>query len=214
MRLRICSILLIVAVGASESASPKRWRFASCGINFGLPAGWTAALEPPDADDRSSDDHSAELCTIDLRPRNWSRIAKKSRWDASDPPLILTVFKAGTTLEKALGEAGFQNDPDDLHGYGVAGGYGSWARAKTYRFRQWRGQEADTFFRGFARDDAHLAEGESRVFSGEQPIIVVRGPAGRMLQFDCGGGTPDEPVNCYAAVEAVLRTAQFSDQRH
>jgi hypothetical protein len=92
----------------------------------------------------------------------------------------------------------------------VPGGYGSFATAKPYRVGRWRGKEAEPFFRGFAHDDAHLAEGESRVFSGESPVIVVRGPQRRVLQFDCSGQTPDEHVDYGAAIASILRTVRFS----
>lgn len=174
----------------------------ACGIAFTLPPGWTARVHPP----REPDSETDEACIADLAPRNWSRVVETSRWDPSKVPLTLVIYKAGTAFDDALDDAGFEHDGDR---FGIPGGYGSFGVAEPAAMEGWRGQESDTFFRGFIRDESRLRDGESRVFSGDARHLVLQSPAGHIVGFQCNGGTPDEPVDCAPVMRQILRTLTF-----
>ena len=179
------ALLLLLAIHA----------FPQCGVRFELPRGWTAAVEPVEADDRG-----IERCDIGIRPPRYKQQLADSRFDAEDPPLTLTIFEV--PFDQAVTNAGFQID--EVHGgLGMEGGYGSFATANKYRFGKWTGWEADTFFRGFAKDDAKFDPDESRVYSGDIAHIVVKNGK-HVIGIDCTGGVVEHPFDCGEAAERLL----------
>jgi hypothetical protein len=148
-----------------------------------------------------------------LRPRGWSRRAKSSRWGAPHSPLDLVVFRVDTSYDEALDQMGFETDEESGHGFGVPGGYGSFATAEPYRAGKSTGQAAYTFSRGFITDEKLLKKDESRVFSGEDAHIVLKTPSGRVIAFECPCRTPDEPVNCEPVMQMIGRSIVVKTSR-
>ena len=171
--------------------------FPQCGIRFELPRGWTTAAEPVEADDRG-----IERCDIGIRPPHYAQELADSRFDGEDPPLTLTVFEV--SFDEAVSNAGFQKD-EDRGGFGMEGGYGSFAKADQIRVGKWTGWEADTFYRGFAKDDAKLEPDESRVYSGEIAHIVVTDKK-HVIGIDCTGGVVEHRFECGDAANWILKS--------
>ncbi len=174
-----------------------------CGVAFVLPAKWTAA-------EKRSHDYPAETnieCQVLLRPAGWTALARKSRWGAADPPVVLMIFASDTSYEDALDEVGFEND-ENGHGFGVPGGLG-FGEAEPYVAGRFSGLVAHTYFRGFIRDDSLLHKDESRVFGGEIVNVVMKAPSGRIIAFRCWGSTPDERIDCDAAIKGAGGTLTF-----
>jgi len=169
--------------------------FPQCGVQFELPKGWTAVVEPVEADDRD-----AEACDIGIRPPHYAQQLAKTQWDADDPPMTLTVFKV--PFDEAVSNAGFEQGE---RGLGMEGGYGSFATAVEFRLGKWTGWEASTFYRGFAKDGAKLDPEESRVFSGDITHIVVKNGK-HIIGLECGMGVFEHPFRCGDAVNTVLRS--------
>lgn len=198
MRAALLVILLACAFGANAATPDKPVHATSCGVTFRLTAGWTDTIQAPDKD-------SAELraCDIVLRPRHWLTIARKSRWGAPKDPLLLVVFKEGTSMDDALDDMGFEHEDER---FGVPGGYGSFGEAEKVTDGPFQGLDAASFFRGFISDEARLRDGESRVWSGEIVRTVLKSPHGRIIGFECNGGTPDEAIDCRSVMKRVTRT--------
>ncbi len=171
--------------------------FPQCGIRFDLPRGWTAAVEPVEADD-----HGIERCDIGIRPPHYAKDFEDSNFDAEDPPLTLTVFKV--PFDEALSNAGFQKD-EDRGGLGMEGGYGSFATADEVHIGKWTGWEADTFYRGFAKDDAKLDPEDSRVYSGDIAHLVVTDKK-HVIGFDCTRGVVEHQFECGGVVQRILKS--------
>jgi hypothetical protein len=170
--------------------------FPQCGVRFELPRGWTAVVEPVEADDRE-----AEQCDIGIRPPHYAKQLAETQWDAEDPPMTLTVFKV--PFDEALTNAGFEKQEE--RGLGMEGGYGSFAAAQEYRLGKWTGWEADTFYRGFAKDGAKLDPDESRVYSGDIAHIVVKDRR-HVVGVECTAGVMEHTFNCADAVAGILKS--------
>ena len=145
-------------------------------------------------------------CDVALRPRGWSQRAKRSRWGAPDPPLELIVFKSDTSYDEALDQMGFETDVGGTHGFGVPGGYGSFATAEPYKAGPSTGQAAYSYFRGFINDEKLLRKDESRVFSSDIGHIVLKTSSGRIIAFESEGNTPDEPVDYETVIQMIGRS--------
>jgi hypothetical protein len=197
---RAALVTLACFVAVAAAAGTRSVEFRKCGVAFTIPASWSAQLRPSKQLDDSMQ------CSIALRPRGWSRRAKRSRWGASDPPLDLIVFKTETSYDEALDQMGFETDEAFGHGFGVPGGYGMFATAEPYSAGKFTGQAAYSYFRGFIKDEKLLEKDESRVFSGDIGHIVLKAPTGRVVAFECGGGTPDERVNCEPVIQTIGRS--------
>jgi hypothetical protein len=199
--------LILGLTAVTAAASTRRVEFRSCGVAFTIPASWSAQLVPAeDVDD-------SVQCEIALRPHGWSKLAKRSRWGAPDPPLGLFVFRPDTSYDEALDQMGFETDEENGHGFGVPGGYGSFATAQPYQAGKSNGQAAFTFFRGFINDDALLKKDESRVYSGEVGHIVLKTPSARVIGFEGEPGTPDEPVDYDPVVQMIARSIVVKTRR-
>lgn len=182
-----------------------------CGVTFVLPAKWTAVEKVlpgyPDETDIQ--------CRVALRPEGWSARAKKSRWDASDPPVWLMIFGAGTSFEDALDGAGFEDEfgedgvnlgnPGRL---GIPGRFG-FSEAEPYSAGRFAGLVVHPSFRGFIRDKSTLRENESPLFTGDNESVVMKEPSGRIIGFASDGGTPDEPIDRDAIIGGIARTLVF-----
>ena len=200
----------LVAQGTGEAVSGMiglllatllTFKSQSCGVSFTLPHGWTAEVEA-----RDKDDSPRELCNIAVRPPRWRAKAKKSRWDIADPPLTITIFKRGTRFESAATDSEFERDEQGKLGF--PGFRGVLATAEEYRAGRYTGIVATPFFRGYLREGAKTriidGEEESNVYSGESEHVLLR-VNGRVVGLNCEGGTPDEHIECDAAIRAVLR---------
>jgi len=106
-------------------------------------------------------------------------------------------------MDDALDDMGFEHDGER---FGVPGGYGSFGEAEKATYGAFQGLEASGFYRGFIRDETRLRKGESRVCSGEVVTIVLKSPDGRIIGFECDGGTPDEGIDCESVMKRVTRT--------
>jgi hypothetical protein len=200
-------VTLACFVAVTAAAGTRRVEFRACGVVFTMPASWSARLRPAAEIDDSMQ------CDMALRPRGWSRRAKHSRWGAPDPPLHLVIFKSNTSYDQALDQMGFETDAGGNHGFGVPGGYGSFATAEPYKAGASTGQAAYSYFRGFINDEKLLSKDESRVFSGEIAHIVLKTASGRVIAFECEGGTPDEPLNCEPVMQMIGRSIVFKPPR-
>jgi hypothetical protein len=198
----------ILLAGWTGSAHAETFRSKECGATFMIPSTWTAEVQSPD-DTRGADNDTLS-CSIALRPRGWSKKVARSRWGTPDPPLTLLVFKPSTSYEQALEEIGFDEGDEAGRGFGMPGGYGSFATAQPYAAGRLRGHAAYTFFRGFIRDDALLQGEESRVFSGEIGHLVLKTKPGRVVAFECEGGSPDMAVDCEPVIQRIGRSITFT----
>ena len=205
MRTTIGLILLLLAQ-TGFAGTVKR-----CGVTFVLPAKWTAV-------EKVSPDYPEETdiqCRVALRPEGWSARAKKSRWDASDPPVWLMIFGAGTSFEDALDGAGFEHeygedgvkvgDPGRL---GIPGRFG-FSEAEPYSAGHFSGLVVHPSFRGFIRDVSTLRENESGLSTRDNESVVMKEPSGRIIGFASDGGTPDEPIDRDAIIAGIARTLVF-----
>jgi hypothetical protein len=187
-----------------------------CGVTFVLPAKWTAV-------EKVSPDYPDETdiqCSVALRPEGWSARAKKSRWDASDPPVWLMIFGAGTSFEDALDGAGFEHEfgedgvalgnPGRL---GIPGRFG-FSEAEPYSAGRFSGLVVHPSFRGFIRDVSTLRENESRLFTGDNETVVMKESSGRIIGFRSDGGTPDEPIDRDAIIADIARTLVFEVRKN
>jgi hypothetical protein len=193
-------LVLACFVAVTASAATRLVAFPSCGVTFTMPESWSAQLSPAKQIDDSMQ------CDIALRPGGWSQRAKRSRWGAPDPPLHLAVFKPDTSYDEALDQMGFETDGDANHGFGVPGGYGSFATAEPYKAGTSTGLAAYSFFRGFINDEKLLKKDESRVFSSDIGHIVLKTPSGRVIAFESQGNTPDEPLDYEAVIQMIGRS--------
>jgi len=148
-----------------------------------------------------------------LRPRGWSQRAKRSRWGAPDPPLDLVVFRADTSYDEALDQMWFETDEEYGHGFGVPGGYGSFATAEPYKAGKSAGLAAYSFFRGFIKDEKLLKKNESRVFSSEIGRIVLKTPSGRVIAFQSQGNKPDERLDYESVIQMIGRSIVIRTSR-
>ena len=163
-----------------------------CGVSFVLPRHWTA--------------QATDECDVALRPAGWSRIAKKSRWSPSDPPLVLVLFERGMSFDQALEEKDFEPDEG---GYAIHRGQGN-AVAEPYVAGQYSGLVARVFSRIFIDDDARVRDDEPRAVGHDIEYVVLKAPGGRVIGFDCPGGSPDEPIDCDAIIRQVLPTLRLA----
>jgi hypothetical protein len=205
LRTTIGLILLLLAQ-TGFAGTVKR-----CGVTFVLPAKWTAV-------EKVSSDYPEETdiqCRVALRPQGWSARAKTSRWDASDPPVWLMIFGAGTSFEDALDGAGFEHeygedgvkvgDPGRL---GIPGRFG-FSEAEPYSAGHFSGLVVHPSFRGFIRDVSTLRENESGLSTRDNESVVMKEPSGRIIGFASDGGTPDEPIDRDAIIAGIARTLVF-----
>jgi hypothetical protein len=202
------TLLMLAGLAAvTATAGTRRVEFRTCGVAFTIPASWSAQLIPGKEIDDSMQ------CGIALRPRAWSRVAKRSRWQSSDPPLAFFVFKPETSYDEALDQMGFETDEETGHGFGVPGGYGSFATAERYRAGKSTGLAAYSYFRGFIKDEELLEKNESPAFSGDIGHIVLKTPSGRVIGFEGDEGTPDEPVNYKAIIQMIGHSVAIKTSR-
>jgi hypothetical protein len=197
---RATLVTLACFVTVAAAAGTRTIELRKCGVAFAIPASWSTQLRSAEQIDDSVQ------CSIALRPRGWSQRARRSRWGASDPPLSLVVFKPETSYDEALDQMGFESDEAYGHGFGVPGGYGTFATAEPYKAGDLTGQAAYSYFRGFIKDEKLLEKDESRVFSGDIGHIVLKAPSGRVVAFQCEGSTPDERVNCEPVIQMIGRS--------
>ncbi|HXH95083.1 MAG TPA: hypothetical protein VNN25_26150 [Thermoanaerobaculia bacterium] len=176
-----------------------------CGVSFVLPAKWTAV-------EKVSPDYPDETdiqCRVALRPEGWSARAKRSRWDASDPPVWLMIFGAGTSFEDALDGAGFENEFEEGGGrLGIPGRFG-FSEAEPYSAGRFSGLVVRPTFRGFIRDVSTLRENESGLSTRDNESVVMKEPSGRIIGFASDGGTPDEPIDRDAIIAGIAQTLVF-----
>jgi hypothetical protein len=172
----------------------------ACRVAFAIPSNWRADFKP------LHDDDSDRACAVGLMPRDWPKVITTSRWDMADLPLRMVIYKPDTPFDDAVDDSGFEHDGER---FGIPGGYGSFADAKPVSISPWRGLRADAFSRGFIRDEALLKPDESRVYSSSITTIIVKSPAGRVVAFECPGGTPDEPIDCEGVIVRIVRTLAF-----
>ncbi len=209
LRGRLIAILFVAAT-LPAVVDARVFNDKQCGIVFSIPRSWTARKAP--SEESRIEEGEVIRCSIALRPNGWSKLAKRSRWGAPDPPLVLFVFSSSVSYDQALSEIGFEQD-EGRDRFGMSGGYGSFATAQPYQSGGLSGQAAYTFFRGFVRDESLLHGEESRVFSGEIGHMVLKAPSGRFIGFECEGGTPDESVDCESAIDRIARTIRFVSSR-
>jgi hypothetical protein len=100
--------------------------------------------------------------------------------------------------------AGFEKQ-EERGGLGMEGGYGSFAAAQEYRLGEWTGWEADTFYRGFAKDGAKLDPDESRVYSGDIAHIVVKDRR-HVVGVECTAGVMEHTFDCADAAAGLLKS--------
>jgi hypothetical protein len=124
-------------------------------------------------------------CDVELRPDRWSETAKASRWHADDPPLTLILFQRGTSFEYAL-------HAQDFDTFGTT---------EPYTVGDSSGVVARVFSRVFAKDDD-----EPRAAGHDIEHVVLKTPGGRVIAFDCPGGTPDDPIDCDRVIRRVVGT--------
>jgi hypothetical protein len=198
MRWKIALGLVLVA-NTAIAGTVKR-----CGVTFVLPAKWTATEQVS----RDYPEDTDIQCVVALRPRGWSARAKKSRWEASDPPIVLMIFGAGTSFDDALDGAGFEHEENSTR-FGIPGGYGSFSEAEPYAAGRFSGLVVRPFFRGFIRDESTLHENESRVFSGSIETVVMKDSSERIIAFRSDSGTPDEPIDPDAIVKGIAQSLTF-----
>jgi hypothetical protein len=196
--LRRTTALTLVLIAHTGFAGTVR----RCGVTFVLPAKWTATEEVS----RDYPEETDIQCTVSLRPRGWN--ANKSRWTASDPPIALMIFGAGTSFDDALDGAGFEHEENGTR-FGMPGGYGSFAEAEPYAAGGFSGLVVQPFSRGFIRDEATLRGDESRVFGPSFQTLVMKDSSGRIIGFHANGGTPDEPVDADAIIKRIAETLAF-----
>jgi len=201
-KLRTVMVAFAVLFALSTEANPVKVDARECGAAFSLPGLWTMEIGS------SENRESSIRCQVALRPGGWKEKVKRSRWGASDPPLRLTIFSEATTYETALRLSEFESH-EDSGVWGKYGGYAIFAPAEPRVEGGWSGLAAYTFYRGFIREDAKLAADESHAFGAEIAHIVLRRPDGRVIKFECVGGTPDEEVDCDPVIRLIAETLKL-----
>ncbi len=170
-----------------------------CGIHFSVPNGWKASIE-------TDTENKAVQCEIGIVPPHWPG-REKSRWGAPDHPLRIELFVPKVSRDAVYREMEFEtNEQGEV---GVPGFRGVLDKAEPFHVGRLRGLQATPFARGYIKDQSLLRDGESRVFSTTTQIIVAKTPEGRWVGIECGGGTPDEGVDCDAAVPLFARTVRL-----
>jgi len=200
-------MMLASLVAVTAAAGTRRVEFRTCGVTFTMPASWSAQLMPAKQIDDSMQ------CGIALRPRGWAKRARHSRWGAPAVPLSLFVFKTDTTYVEALDQMQFETNEESGRGFGIPGGYDSFAEARPYKAGKLTGLAAYTDYRGFISNDALLHKDESRVFGAETGHVVLRTPSGRSVGFLCETSTPDEPVKCEPVIQMIGRSIAIKTRR-
>ena len=196
---RTIGLILLLLAHTGFAGTVRR-----CGVTFVLPAKWTATEEVS----RDYPEETDIQCVVALRPWGWTVRARKSRWDASDPPMALMIFGGDTSFEDALDGAGFEHEENSAR-FGIPGGYGTFSEAEPYAAGRFSGFVVRPFFRGFIRDESTLRENESRVFSGSIETVIMKEPSGRIIAFHAPGGTPDDPIDRDAIIAGIARTLVF-----
>lgn len=170
-----------------------------CGLVVKPPGGWSAIVKPP----RRSDD--GIRCEIGLRPAGWEATRKESHWGLDEFPAWIIVYKV--PFEKALECYGFELDQGELT---LMGGYGTRAAVRPVRLGRWSGYRADTFYRGFLKQQYRGVEEEgSPIFSGEIARVFVHDRRGRTLAVTWYLYTPDTPPDLEDVALGILERAKF-----
>lgn len=169
-----------------------------CGVHFSIPKNWHASLEPTDDD--------TIACRFNIDPPRWH--PQRSRWgDAPAHPLRLEIYAPSATYDEALDEMGFEKDEEGR--VGVPGFRSVLSQAEPFALGRLAGVQSSPFYRGYAKDESLLEEGESRVYSTVEEHIVAKTPEGRWIGIECDHGTPDASVDCEAVVPIVARSLRF-----
>jgi len=168
---------------------------ALCGVTFHLPPHWTAKIE---TDDEDRQEHIR--CSIAIRPPHYARQYAKTQWSAEDPPMTLDLYDS--SFDEAMTSMEFEKDDE---GNVSVPSRGANVSASEFKFAGWTGWRGDSWYRGYAHDDAELAEGESRVFTGQMLRLAVR-RGKRMVGVYCIGGVYESPFNCDQVTKRLLRT--------
>ena len=78
-------------------------------------------------------------------------------------------------------------------------------KAERFHIGKWSGYRGQGWFRGYARNDADLPEGESRIYSGGLWYVTVS-DGKRWVGISCASGPPDVTMDCDSVTQSLLRS--------
>ena len=157
-----------------------RFDSARCRVAFTLPDHWTA--------------RTTWKCDVEVRPPRWSAKVKRSRFLMPDPPLTLFTFERGTSFGQALGARSF-----DL-----------WSAVGDYTAGEWSGRTGSRPTRIYLRPGVRPRnDDEPTGILKDVYQYVLKGRGGRIIAFECQGGSPDERFDCQGAVRRIVATLRL-----